>query len=119
MITDEDWSQFFVESEDYATLTVKQSTVSTVSPPPTVAPIPPAPTANPIDIDPSKYESSPQTVNFVLKELNPANIKVGEKIAEGFFGIVYAGNLLNTDIAIKSIKKDFIQNVEKELKLIQ
>jgi len=109
--TDDDWREFFVEAEEYATLTVtgQQSVVA-----------PSAPTANPI-YNPSKPGQKPlsQTVNF-LNELNPANIKVGEKIAEGFFGVVYAGKLLSSDIAIKTFK-DTIQNVdvEKEVKLIQ
>ena len=80
---EKDWKKFFVEAEEYATVTVQQSVVA-----------------------PS--------------ELNPANVKVGEKIAEGFFGVMFAGKLLNTDIAIKTFK-DTTQNIdmEKEFKLIQ
>ncbi len=109
---DKDWKKFFVEAEEYATLTVTGQ--HSVVPPS-------APTANPI-YHPSKPGQKPlaQTENF-LKELNPANIKVGEKIAEGFFGVVYAGKLLSTDIAIKTFKDNIqnVENVDKETKLIQ
>ena len=106
---EKDWKKFFVEAEEYATVTVQQSVVA-----------PSAPTINPIyNASKPGQKPSSQTVNF-LNELNPANIKVGEKIAEGFFGVVYAGKLLSSDIAIKTFK-DTIQNVdvEKEVKLIQ
>ncbi len=56
-----------------------------------------------------------------MKTLKAEDISVGKEIAEGFFGVVYAGKLLNTDIVI-NIFKDTIQNIEsvdKELKLIQ
>ena len=99
-----------MESEEYATLTVQQSVVALS-----------APAINPV-YHPSKPGQKPssQTENF-LKELNPANIKVGEKIAEGFFGVVYAGKLLSTDIAIKTFKDNIqnVENVDKETKLIQ
>ncbi len=58
---------------------------------------------------------------MMLKTLKAEDIYVGKEIADGFFGVVYAGKLLNTDIAIKTFKDTIqnIENVDKELKLIQ
>ncbi len=71
------------------------------------------------NINPSYKDASKLKV-AILKELNPAHINVGQPIAEGFFGIVYAGTLLSTSVAVKTFK-DTVQNVtvDKELKLIQ
>ncbi len=109
MFADKDWKQFYTASEDFAVLIVTPSATTTT-----------AAMNQALNPQYQKAVSVQPKINF-LKELNPTHVTVGKMIAEGFFGVVYAGKYLNTDIAIKTFKitAHNIDGVDKELKLIQ
>jgi serine/threonine protein kinase len=64
-----------------------------------------------------KSPKSPSSSKSSLKLLDEKSIKIGEKLSEGNFGIVYKGQLLYTTVAIKQLKGDQSE-FEKEIEFV-